>query len=205
MEKQATFRSGPYELEGLADVRIKQRGVVVTHPHPLYGGDMYNNVVQVIVESYAKAEFTTVRFNFRGVGRSQGAHDHGIGEQEDVRSVVKHLREEGATEIHLAGYSFGAWVNAQVLPGLVDVHTAVMISPPVNVMSFHSPSADSRIRLVVTGERDDIAGAEDVGRLVGVWNPDAAFYVIPGADHFYGGREGDLRSLVEGFLEGEVG
>ena len=202
MESKATFRSGSYELEGLVDAKPGHRGVVVTHPHPLYGGGMYNNVVQAVVEAYAEAGFTTVRFNFRGVGRSQGAYDQGIGEQEDVRSVVTRLREEGTTQIHLAGYSFGAWVNAHALPGLPEVHTAVMISPPVDFMDFDVPSADARIRLVITGERDDIAGAEPVQRLVGDWNPDAVFHVIPGADHFYGGREGELRSLIAGFLEG---
>lgn len=202
MESKATFRSGPYELEGLVDAKPGHRGVVVTHPHPLYGGGMYNNVVQAVVEAYAKAGFTTVRFNFRGVGRSQGAYDQGIGEQEDVRSVVTWLREKGATQIHLAGYSFGAWVNAHALPGLPEVHTAVLVSPPVDFMDFDVPSADARIRLVITGERDEIAGVEHVERLMGDWNPNAAFRVISGADHFYGGREGGLRSVLDEFLKG---
>jgi len=204
MEKNATFRSGPYPLEALVDEQPGHRGVVVTHPHPLYGGGMYNNVVQAVVEAYARAGFTTVRFNFRGVGGSQGTYDQGVGEQEDVRGVVKHLREKGVTEIHLAGYSFGAWVNAHALSSLPEVHTAVLVSPPVDFMDFDIPSADSRIRLVVTGERDEIAGAEHVRRLVEDWNPDAAFHVISGADHFYGGWEGDLRSLIFGFLQGEA-
>lgn len=202
MEEQKTLRSGPYALEGLVDEQPGHRGVVVTHPHPLYGGGMYNNVVQAVVEAYAQAGFTTVRFNFRGVGGSQGAYDQGIGEQEDVRGVVTHLREAGKTEIHLAGYSFGAWVNAHALPGLPEIHTAVLVSPPVDFMDFDIPSADSRIRLVITGERDDMAGAEHVRRRTRDWNPDAAFRVIPGADHFYGGREKDLQSLVSGFLQG---
>ena len=106
------------------------RGVVISHPHPLYGGEMRNQVVGLIQEVFAGKGWTTLRFNFRGVGRSQGEYDEGVGEQEDVRAAVRYLKELGVEEIFLAGYSFGAWVNAQVALDYLDVAGSILVAPP---------------------------------------------------------------------------
>ena len=110
MEKITTFISDSFEIEGQLFEGDKKRGVVITHPHPLYGGDMQNNVVGAISLACQKIGFTTLKFNFRGVGGSQGNYDDGNGEQEDVRAAVAYLADTGIRQIDLAGYSFGAWV-----------------------------------------------------------------------------------------------
>ena len=135
-EKSIVFESGGLKLEGLLGRAKDGPGVVVTHPHPQYGGTMHNNIVESLVKAYGKAGYNTLRFNFRGVGRSEGHYDEGVGEQEDVRAAVGYLRDPGMTSVDLAGYSFGAWVNALGIQNLDNVDRMVMVSPPVNFMDF---------------------------------------------------------------------
>jgi alpha/beta superfamily hydrolase len=192
---------GELKIEGLMENLPGDKGVLVTHPHPLYGGDMYNNVVESIVQAYRKKEYSTLRINFRGVGRSEGAHDNGIGEQEDVRTSLKYLFDLGKKRIHLAGYSFGAWVNALGLETFEHVNRMIMVSPPVNFIDFSFLNFNPKIRLVIVGTHDDIAGCSSVEEMLPSWNPDAIFRTVQGADHFYWGKGNELESIIEEFLE----
>ena len=185
-----------YELEGLFNIKDEKKGVAVTHPHPLYGGDMYNLVVESIVHVYNLKDYSTLKFNFRGVGGSGGAYDNGVGEQADVLSAVSFLADMGMDQIDLAGYSFGAWVNAHVLQKDTPVNRMIMVSPPVGFMDFASVSTMNSLKYVVTGNRDDIAPADAVKKLIASWNPDARFDIIDGADHFYGGYLDQLEDCL---------
>jgi alpha/beta superfamily hydrolase len=196
MEEAITFYTGTVALEGLLHKHTGTDGVVVTHPHPLYGGNMHNNVVTTICEAYQKLSRTTLRFNFRGVGSSQGSYGDGLGEQADVRAAIAYLSELGIEKIDLAGYSFGAWVNGHlncVGNGIADM---VMVSPPVAFVDFESVSAIDCLKLIVTGSRDDIAPPEIIRQSYTRWNPEARFEVIAGADHFYGGYEDQLKEIL---------
>ena len=93
MAEKIRFLSDGYEIEGRLEKSSLQRGVVITHPHPLYGGDMHNNVVAAIERVYRQKSYTTLRFNFRGVGNSQGSYGNGVGEQEDVRAAISNLAD----------------------------------------------------------------------------------------------------------------
>ncbi len=196
MVKKITFLSEDYEIEGLFNKRDQDKGVVVTHPHPLYGGDMYNLVVETIVHVYYQKGYSTLKFNFRGVGKSQGEYDNGVGEQKDVVAAIAFLFETGIKQIDLAGYSFGAWVNAHAIREDAPVQNIMMVSPPVGFMDFQSISTMSDLQFVVTGSRDDIAPVDIIRKTLPVWNPDARFEVIDGADHFYGGYLGQLESVL---------
>jgi len=196
MVKKVTFLSEDYEIEGLFNKRDQDKGVVVTHPHPLHGGDMYNLVVETIVHVYYQKGYSTLKFNFRGVGKSQGEYDNGIGEQKDVLAAIAFLFETGIKQIDLAGYSFGAWVNAHAIREDASVQNIMMVSPPVGFMDFQSISAMSDLKLVIAGSRDDIAPVDIIRKTLPVWNPDARFEVIDGADHFYGGYLGQLESVL---------
>jgi len=196
MVKRVTFMSEGYELEGLFNIKDEKKGVAVTHPHPLYGGDMYNLVVESIVHVYNLKDYSTLKFNFRGVGGSGGAYDNGVGEQADVLSAVSFLADMGMDQIDLAGYSFGAWVNAHVLQKDTPVNRMIMVSPPVGFMDFASVSTMNSLKYVVTGNRDDIAPADAVKKLIASWNPDARFDIIDGADHFYGGYLDQLEDCL---------
>jgi alpha/beta superfamily hydrolase len=200
MAEKITFLSEAYEIEGLLNKRDGKKGVVVTHPHPLYGGDMSNLVVESIVHVYHMKGYSTLKFNFRGVGRSQGAYDNGVGEQKDVLSAISFLADLGMDQIDLAGYSFGAWVNAHAIQEDTLVERMIMVSPPVGFMDFQSIDTMNPLKFVVTGNRDDIAPANVIEKMIFTWNPDARFKVIDGADHFYGGYLGQLEECLSSIL-----
>jgi hypothetical protein len=203
-EREIFINSGDLKLEALLDELPGERGVVATHPHPLYGGEMHNHVVEAVLEAYREKGFSTLRFNFRGVGKSEGTHDEGRGEQEDVASALARMTSLGKRDIDLAGYSFGAWVNARSNEKNQSARRLVMVSPPVGVMDFGFLRSNPRIRLVVTGSRDEIADPVQVERLISGWNPEALLRIIPDADHFYGRKTKELRSAITDFLDLEV-
>lgn len=196
VEEKITFHSDTIQIEGLLCVQKGEKGAVVTHPHPLYGGSMYNQVVEILTTVYQEKGFSTLRFNFRGVGSSQGDYDQGKGEKEDVRSALHYLYERGKSEFDLAGYSFGAWVNAKIMDSEPVINRIVMVSPPVAFLDFSSLTPSPKIKVVVAGERDEIAPADRIRDLIATWNPAAHFEVIEGADHFYFGRIDTLYSVL---------
>ncbi|MCP4579333.1 MAG: alpha/beta hydrolase [Deltaproteobacteria bacterium] len=200
-EKSVVFESGNLKLEGLLDRVAGDRGVVITHPHPQYGGTMHNNVVESLVKAYGKAGYTTLRFNFRGMGRSEGNYDEGVGEQVDVHGAVAYLKKLGMNSIDLAGYSFGVWVNAQAIGDLNDVARMIMVSPPVNFMDFSFLKNMPKIQLIIAGSRDDIAPPDMIRKMLPGWNKDSDFHIIQGADHFYWGETCDIESIVGDFLK----
>ncbi|MDQ1336732.1 MAG: uncharacterized protein QG552_3682 [Thermodesulfobacteriota bacterium] len=195
------FRSEYGNIEGLMVEGQATKGVVVTHPHPLYGGSMENNVVEAVVRAYGEKGYTTLRFNFRGVGRSEGRYDNGRGEQEDVRAAVAHLTQLGMTSIDLTGYSFGAWVNAKCIDSLRDVRRMVMVSPPVNFLDFSFLKSCPKIRLVIAGSEDDIAPPAMIEKILLVWNPESELKAINGADHFYWGKTGEIEAIIGDLIE----
>jgi hypothetical protein len=163
---------------------------------------MDNNVVDAIGRVYRQNGYTSLRFNFRGVGNSQGSHDNGIGEQADVLAAVSYLADLGIEQIDLAGYSFGAWINA--LSSINEPRSAnmIMISPPVAFIDFGTISDLGSLRLIVTGSLDDIAPPDLIEKCYGGWNSEAQFEVINGADHFYVGYIDRLEAILAGYLEG---
>jgi uncharacterized protein len=197
-EDKIRFRSGKWAMEGLYHAGHTKRGVVITHPHPLYGGDMYNPVVAAIVAAYQKKEFATLRFNFRGTGKSTGTYDTGVGEKADVANAVTFLRGEGLQEIHLSGYSFGAWVNAMAQQGGLIVQGMTMVAPPVAFIDFKDGIRLPMLSAAVVGDRDEFAPPERIRPLISQWNPDAHLDLIEGADHFFFGFFDDItRRLVQ--------
>ncbi len=200
-EEHILFSSDTLSLEGLLNKNRGNRGVVITHPHPLYGGNMHNNVVVSITKTYQKAGYTTLRFNFRGVGNSQGSYGDGIDEQEDVRAAASYLADLGIGKIDLVGYSFGAWVNAHSIIAESLLANMIMVSPPLAFIDFGSISDLKSLRLIVTGSRDDIAPPDMIDKSYGGWNTEAQFEVVQGADHFYVGYLDKLEAILEGYLE----
>ena len=200
-EERIFIETGELKLEGLLEKKSQKRGVVVTHPHPLYGGSMHNNVVKGIVRAYREKGHSTLRFNFRGVERSEGNHDNGIGEQEDVRAAISFVSDLGMEDIDLAGYSFGAWVNAMGLRTFNEIDRMFMVSPPVGLLDFEPLTYNEKIRLVIGGSLDDIAQVKAIEEKVPIWNPEAKLHVIHGADHFYQGNMDEMETVIKDFLE----
>jgi len=196
MESRVTFHAGALKLEGMITPLSKTCGAVITHPHPLYGGELSNPVVESIALTYARKGITTLRFNFRGVGQSEGVYDNGIGEQEDVLAAIRLLSASGITEIHLAGYSFGAWVNARIYKLPPEVSTLVMVAPPVAFMDYKNIPLQPLLKVVLAGSDDEIAPPDLICRLLPVWNPTAKFEIIDDADHFFYGRFPQLEEAL---------
>jgi len=200
MEEKIYFLSGKYELEGLLDKSSTDNSVVITHPHPLYGGDMNNFIVDLIARAYRKKGLTTLRFNFRGTGKSQGSYDDGTGEQEDVHAAIATLAKMDIKKIDLAGYSFGAWVNALAINKSNFVENMVMVSPPVGFVDFSPVNSISCLKLIVTGSIDDIAPTDRIKTMYPAWNPKAHLEIINGADHFYSGCLAELESVLSSYI-----
>lgn len=200
MEEKVCFRSGEFELEGLFESGRTNRGVVITHPHPLYGGDMHNPVVDAIRRAYRMRGVATLRFNFRGTGESEGQHDNGAGEQDDVLAALSYWKETGVQTIDLCGYSFGAWINALALQREGRCENLVMVSPPVGFIDFTPIGRLSGLRLVVTGSRDEMAPPSAIQQMLPTWNPSARFDVIDGSDHFYSRHTRQLEDVLAGHI-----
>ena len=177
--------------------------VVVCHPHPLYGGDMYNNVVSVICQALARESIATLRFNFRGVGRSEGDHEEGIGEQVDVSAALDFVQSaEGVDRgrLALAGYSFGTKVAMPVALRDERVRAVALVSPFLDDADWQRLKAYSVPKLFVCGSEDSFISVHKVKRLVGEAAPPSECEVVFGADHFWWGFEGKIARKVADFF-----
>ena len=185
-------------LEGRLVSPVRERAAVITHPHPQYGGNMDNAVVEIISRAYQARGWSTLRFNFRGTGNSQGVFDHGHGEKDDVNAAIAYLLDAGAGEIELAGYSFGAWIISRWAQDNTDhPYTIRLVSPPVAFMDYQGIHRISGLKQVITGDRDDIAPAVMVEDQINKWQPGADFCIIRNADHFFHGQSRLLQTALE--------
>lgn len=200
MEGLIRFKCGPLQLEGLFLKNNAEQGIVVTHPHPLYGGEMRNNVVETVVDTARRAGYATLRFNFRGVGGSEGSYDAGHGEQKDVRAAIGFMREQGIGRVVLAGYSFGSWVNALAGFTAREIDRMIMVSPPVNFLDFGPVESLPMLTFVIGGDEDEFAPADRVKAMAAKWNPDAELIILPNTDHFYIGSTRLLEEELRGQL-----
>jgi alpha/beta superfamily hydrolase len=190
-------------LEGLLARGKTGRGcVILCHPHPQYGGDMQNNVVRALQRSLTGGGFSTLRFNFRGVGGSAGSYADGLGEEEDVRGAVRFAAEQEDCPIFLAGYSFGAAVGAKEVMGDERVGALVCVSPPVEMYDFSFLNDYERPKLLVAGDRDFVCPVKPLETLFASLPQPKAIQIIPGADHFWGGMEGRVADCALDFLQG---
>ena len=193
-------------LEGaLALPADAHHGVVVCHPHPLYGGDMDNPVVTTVAKACAGTGLATLRFNFRGVGGSGGAWDEGRGEQADVRAALAHLRTllPASARLALAGYSFGAAMSAAVAEGGESLAGLALVAPPLGVLPWRPPASlalDGPL-LLIAGDGDQYCPVADLSALAGAL-PKATLTVIDGTDHFFFTGLDRLADAVRGWAAG---
>jgi len=176
-------------------------GVVICHPHPLYGGDMDNPVVVRVQEVCAGLGLATLRFNFRGVGGSGGAHAGGVGEQDDARAALEFLRRATGAPTAIAGYSFGSRIAALVACGDPRIEGLALIAPPLGVYDFACVDGVRAQTLVVAGTNDSYCPAPDFARL-GARLPSATKVSIEGADHFFFGKLFPLGEAVAQWAQG---
>jgi alpha/beta superfamily hydrolase len=183
-------------------------GVVLCHPHPLYGGDMDNPVVIRAAEVCHEAGLATLRFNFRGVGGSTGAHDEGRGEQDDLRAALADLGAAlpAGARLAAAGYSFGATITARVA-GATALAGLALIAPPLAIRgldAFGDLVRFSGPLLIVAGTADQYCPPEALARL-GQTLPGATVRTVEGADHFFLGKLYPLGEIVTGWARALAG
>ncbi len=201
METLITFQAGEVTLEGLLCRSPGEQGVVITHPHSLYGGNMYNSVVEAISRVYRNRGVSTLRFNFRGVGSSQGQFEDGIGEQQDVLAALQFLIDSGITNLQLAGYSFGSRVIAGIKNLPEEVKSQHHIAPPVAFMDYSEVADIEKLQTVIAGVDDEIAPPAQIKKLLSLWNPETNMIVIEGADHFFTGSLDLLEKELDGVVQ----
>jgi alpha/beta superfamily hydrolase len=201
-EEPVNIPSGQLKLEGLMAGPAggqPARGAVVCHPHPLYGGSMNNNVVEAILEALWKLGFTTLRFNFRGVGASEGEHSGGTGETDDTKAAMQFLLSQpGVTSdgAVMAGYSFGAAVAMRAGAELKEVATIAAVALPVGMGDFSSQAKSGKKIVLLAGDRDAYCPKRAITELAESCG--AQLRIIHGADHFFGGYEDALtKTLAE--------
>jgi alpha/beta superfamily hydrolase len=205
-EERITFKSGELTLEGmiaLPDGSGPHRAAVVCHPHPLYGGSMYNNVVDAVLEALHARGFATLRFNFRGVGASEGEFDNGKGEADDAAAAIRFLttqagvRADGAV---LAGYSFGAIAAVRAAAGVPEVAAIVAVALPIGMIDPSALGTIAKPVVLLAGDRDSYCPAEHLTALAERLGTAARLKIIPGADHFFGGREPEIAAVLDAAL-----
>jgi hypothetical protein len=181
---------------------VPRAAAVICHPHPQYGGDMDNGLVVAVADALVGAGLTTLRFNFGGVGASEGGYGDGREEQCDVGAAEAALaaRVPKATPIVVVGYSFGAWVGAMAAQGLPRVTRVVAVAPPLGFFDWTFARRLRQPLAVVVGDRDQYCPLAALDRLAA--EPHVRATVLAGADHFFAGREREAaRAVVESLLD----
>lgn len=216
-----SFPCGSLSLEGYWDWPPGEgpfAAVAVCHPHPLFGGDMSNNVVDAVCQALAQKGVAAFRFNFRGVGRSGGSHGRGQGEQDDLKAALDFIAAPkgiDAERLGVAGYSFGAAVVLAALPHLTQAKALGLISPPlpsVDIPGVLLPTPDwdyvcscATSKIIVGGAEDGFFPVQELRSFVERLAPPKQVEIIAGTDHFWWGRERQLAALIAGFFASNLG
>jgi alpha/beta superfamily hydrolase len=200
--REIMFTSDGLSLEGILHLppSVPSPAVAVCHPHPLYGGDMHNSVVVALCRAVAARGIAALRFNFRGVGRSQGSFADGVGERADAAAALARLPqlpEVDSDRIGIVGYSFGAAVA--LLAAGEGLRAVVAVSTPTIARGL-SEIAVRCPALLVVGERDQIAPPSRLASLGRAVGPQTELVMVPGADHFWWSSEERLAAIVSDFL-----
>lgn len=180
---------------------------VICHPHPLYGGTMDNKVVTTIARAFKEKNIATVLFNFRGVGQSDGVHDHARGEVDDLLTVVAWAKQQAqADSLYLAGFSFGSYIAAAAVPRLkadIILKKLYLIAPPVHHYAFNALSLPIAQTLIVQGDEDEVVPAQEVFS----WAEQQQLSIInfEGCSHFFHGRLVELRQSILDNLYASLG
>ncbi len=168
---------------------------LVTHPHPLFGGTMHNKVVYHAMKAFASFDLPVLRFNFRGVGLSEGIHDEARGEIDDVRAALDYLHALYAKPILFAGFSFGSYVGLRACGGDPRIAGLVGLGLPVSAAgrtyTYEFLPACTQPKLFLSGSHDDFSTPEALDRILAIAPPPKEIVTIPGADHFFQGIPAD--------------
>lgn len=179
---------------------------LILHPHPLHGGTMNNKVVYHTYHTFVDQGFSTLRFNFRGVGRSQGKFDSGVGELCDAATALDwlQLQNPNASTFWIAGFSFGAWIALQLLMRRPEIENFIAISPPTNKYDFSFLAPCPSPGLVIQGDQDSIVSVDSVSsfseKLSKQKNMELEYKIVPKADHFFRNNLDEMKTAIDEYI-----
>lgn len=193
---EVIFNGPEGRLEGrYSHSKIKNAPLaLILHPSPEYGGTMNNKITYMMFQAFAARGFSTLRFNFRGVGRSQGLFDNGEGELSDAASALDWMQEinPNAPYVWIGGFSFGAWIGMQLLMRRPEIEGFISVAPPANTEDFSFLAPCPTSGLVVQGKKDDVVAEESVAELMQRLHEQKGIEIdyraIDGANHFFHGH-----------------
>ena len=180
--------------------------ILLLHPHPLHGGTMNNKVVYTMFKVFVANGFSTLRFNFRGVGKSQGSYADGEGELTDAAYALDWLQiqNESTKNVWIAGFSFGAWVAMQLLMRRPEIERFVCVAPPVNMFDFSFLAPCPTSGIILQGEADtvvpDVQVDDMVEKLESHRGTRLEYQKFEGADHFFKGKEKTLINAINSYI-----
>ena len=193
--------SGRITIEGLFEEGRIGRNAILCHPHPLYGGNMHNNVVQAAQQTFASLGWATLRFNFRGAGASGGDPAQGQKDASDLITVSEFLNARSPGRIDFAAYSYGAWATMEAIRMGLSPDSLILISPPLDFISFEGLKLPDAPGLVTIGNHDDFCSVESLKNwLSSQTGTRLTLEIFPCVDHFYWGAERELSAKIEAFL-----
>ena len=192
----------------------KKRGApiaIVLHPHPQFGGTMNNQIVYNMFYTFANRGFAALRFNFRGVGRSQGAFDHGTGELSDAAAALDWVQSVNpeAKSCWIAGVSFGSWIGMQLLMRRPEIEGFISIAAPANRFDFTFLAPCPSSGLFVHGAEDRVAPHKEVMAVIEKVKTQKGIQIehqlVDGANHFFDGKVDELMTTVDTYLDKRLG
>ena len=214
---RSLFLGGPAgRLEALLNTGAENatHAAVVCHPHPLFGGTLHNKVVFHTMKALNSFGFPVLRFNFRGTGLSQGEHDHGAGEVEDVRTALDWLDTEFHLPLIFAGFSFGAAVGLRAACADSRVRATIGLGVPVapvaanteepRVYTYEFLQTCTKPKLFVSGARDQFGPRAKLEALVAALPEPKKLILVEGGDHFFEGRLREVREAIESWVKEAV-
>ena len=209
---EVNFPGPEGRLEGRYHPQPKKDAPIalILHPHPQYGGTMNNPVTYALHYAFRDLGFTVLRFNFRGVGRSQGEFDHGIGELSDAASALDYLQSmhEGAKACWVAGFSFGAWIGMQLLMRRPEINGFISVAPPANQYDFSFLAPCPSSGLIINGDADRVVPNEEVEKLAAKLKAQRGITIthtlVPGANHFFEKGMAEMIDIVKGYVQARM-
>lgn len=184
---------------------------IILHPHPQFGGTMNNQIVYQLYYTFVRRKFSVLRFNFRGVGRSQGLFDNGPGELSDAATALDWMQSfnPDSRSCWIAGVSFGSWIAMQLLMRRPEIEGFIAVAPPANLydFSFLAPCPSSGV--MINGAADRVVPTDSVVSLVERLKTQKGVVikhqVVPEANHFFESKVDDLMEIVDGYLDDRLG
>ncbi len=180
---------------------------MILHPHPQFGGTMNNKIIYDLFYMFQQRGFTTLRFNFRGIGRSQGEFDHGAGELADAAGALDWIQSHhpDSKTCWVAGYSFGSWIGMQLLMRRPEIEGFISVAPQPNTYDFSFLAPCPSSGLIIHGDQDRVAPPKDVQVLVDKLKTQKGITItqktMVGANHFFAGQQDELITECADYLD----